>query len=239
MRLEGVPGLRGERAGDVVVLGVENLVPEGVQLVDFIVILEGEVVSAFITCGELSRVEVFAVEGLDEVADVVDEEAEGIRLGDVLIVSELGHEVGVHITGLVIVTLLAGEPRDDIVQGNCEVSVAVNDVIVRLFALDDVDQVLEVVVCLPVLTVVLGVVGEGRTLYEAVLVLVVGLLRVVLFQVGQQFVGGSQGVWSVLLKEIMGDVGHKEMSVDGPGARETRKQEESGHDNFHGMKGYF
>ena len=42
-------------------------------------------------------------------------------------------------------------------------------------------------------------------------------------------IGGGQGIWGVLFEEILGDVGHEEVSVDGPGVREARKQQESGH----------
>ena len=172
-------------------LSVENFVPEGVQFIDFIVVLEWEEVSTLVTRSELGRVEILAVERLDKVTDVVDEKAKGNRLGNVLIVSELVRQVRVHIAGLVVVTLLAREPRNDIVQANCEVSRGVYNVVVGLFAVDDVGQVLEVVVRLPALAMVLGVVSEGRTLDEGMLVLVVGLFGDCLCQVSQHMIGGG------------------------------------------------
>ena len=107
LRLEGIPSITGEGSGDVVIPRVENLVPEGVQLVNIVVILKREIVAAPVTIWELAVVAVLTVQRLDQVTNVVDDEAKGVRLGDVLIVVELIHEVNVYVTRLVIVTLFA------------------------------------------------------------------------------------------------------------------------------------
>ena len=48
------------------------------QFIHTVVVFERDQVAAFVTVGVLSRVEVFVVEGLVHVADVVDEEAESV-----------------------------------------------------------------------------------------------------------------------------------------------------------------
>lgn len=88
-------------------LGVEDLVPESVKLVNVVMVLQREEIRTFVTGSEFRRVEVLTVEGLDQVSDVVDEEAKCKRLCDILVVGELVHEVSVHVAGLVGVTLLA------------------------------------------------------------------------------------------------------------------------------------
>lgn len=107
LRLEGIPSITGEGSGDIVIPIVENLVPEGVQLVNIVVILKREVIATFITIWELAVPAVLTVQRLDKVSNVVDDETKGVRLGDVLIVVELIHEVNVYVTRLVIVTLFA------------------------------------------------------------------------------------------------------------------------------------
>lgn len=65
------------------------------------------------------------------------------------------------------------------------------------------------------------------------LVFVSCLSRVILCKVRQHLVGGGQGVRSVLLKEILGDIGHIEVTVDGPGPSEAREKHESDRYFFH------
>ena len=52
------------------------MVPEGVEFINAVVVFEGDEVAAFVTVGVVSGVEVFVVEGLVHIANVVDEEAE-------------------------------------------------------------------------------------------------------------------------------------------------------------------
>lgn len=111
--LEVVPGVLCERPCDVVVAVVHELVPEGVQLVDIIVVLEREQVATFVAIGELRVKQILAVQWLHQIPHVVDHQAQSVRLGDILIIFELVHQVGVDRVCLVVSALLAGEPGSD------------------------------------------------------------------------------------------------------------------------------
>ena len=185
---------------------VDELIPEGVELIDVIVVLEWEEVSTFVTVRELRVVAVLTVEGLDEVTHIVDEEAEGVRFGDVLIVIELVHQVGVHGASLVICALFARKPGDNTVKSHSKIARVFDDIVVTLLALIDIWEVNEVVVTLPPFAVVLEIVGERGALNEGVLVLVRGHVGVRILQIGQHLIRSRKRVRSILLQEVLGDV---------------------------------
>ena len=57
---------------------VHELVPECVQLVNIVVVLEWDIVAALVTVGELAVVVRLAMQGLHYVTHVVDDQAEGV-----------------------------------------------------------------------------------------------------------------------------------------------------------------
>ena len=91
--LEGIPSLTGEGSGDVVIGGVDDFVPKSVKLINIVVVLKGEIVGTFVAVWELAVVAILAMKRLDKVSNVMDDEAQGVRLGDEFIVIELFHEV--------------------------------------------------------------------------------------------------------------------------------------------------
>ena len=217
---------------------VKNLVPEGVELIDRVVVLEREHVGSLVTLRELRVVSVLAVEGLHKIADVVDEKAQAVGLADILIVAELVHQVGVDVAVLVVIALLAAEPGDDIVEGSGQVAVGVVDIVVGDRSFLDVGVVDEMEITLPALSVVLEVISEGGALNESVLVLVRNpVVQVVFAEVGQHLVGLIKGARRLLLKDVLRNVGHIEVTVDGPGSGDAGKgsdqhNSQSLHDEF-------
>lgn len=63
---------------------------------------------------------------------------------------------------------------------------------------------------------VLPVISKCGTLDECVLVLMRGESLVVIRQVGQHLVCGSQGVRRFVLEDVLGDVRDEEMTIDRP-----------------------
>ena len=61
-------------------------------------------------------------------------------------------------------------------------------IVVTLFALGDIRQVHEVIISLPILTVVLVVISESGSLNEDVIALMRGQVRIVVTQVRKQIV---------------------------------------------------
>ena len=69
-------------------------------------------------------------------------------------------------------------------------------------------------VSLPSLTVVFEVIGESSTLNEGMVFFMISHLWVGNLKEGEHIVGGVERVGRVLLKEVLGNVGYEEMSVD-------------------------
>lgn len=88
-------------------LAVEHLVPQSVQLFDFVVVGQGERVSTLVTLGVLLAKPVLAVERLDKVTHIVNDEAKGVALGHILVVFKFFHQESVHVAFLVSCSLLA------------------------------------------------------------------------------------------------------------------------------------
>lgn len=128
----------------MIVLGVEDLVEESMQLGDTVVAGEGESVSSLVTLGVLRVVAGLAVEWLHDVAHVVDQEAESVGHGSVLIIVKLFHKEGVHVAGLVVVATLARKPLGDVVAGDGNVASARLNIVVALLAFLNERDVLEV-----------------------------------------------------------------------------------------------
>jgi len=100
IRLQLSPGVVIDRASNVMVAIVEDLVPEGVKLINLIVVLQREHIGALVTIFSVKLVieSSLAVERLHKIADVVDKQAECVRLAKVLIVAELWHKIVVHVS---------------------------------------------------------------------------------------------------------------------------------------------
>ena len=175
LRLESVPGLFGERPGNIVVPVVKDFVPKGMQLINIIVVLEREHIGTLVAVFSVKLfqvVAVLAVEGLHEVAHVVNEETESVGLSNVFVVVELLHEMLVHVARFVVIAHLAREPRDNIVECGSQIARALVGIEVALLAILNPWHVDEVEVSLPAFTVVFVVVSKRRTLNKSVLILV-------------------------------------------------------------------
>lgn len=106
--LETLPHVLRERTSDVLVLSVEDLVEEGVQLTHTVVIGQWEGVGTLVTGRVVLVVTEFAVEWLHDVAHIVDQKAQGVRLCNVLIIIELFHKESIHVSVLIVFTAFAG-----------------------------------------------------------------------------------------------------------------------------------
>jgi hypothetical protein len=91
---------------------VEDRVPGGVELGDGVVVLQGEVVAAAVASGELGVHTAQSVHRLVDVAQIVDQEAEGVGLSSGFIVVVVLHNSSVSVTLLVVA--LVGQPVDDV-----------------------------------------------------------------------------------------------------------------------------
>ena len=67
---------------------IKDLVPKSMQFINSVVILQREIISAFVSLFELSVESGFAMEWLVDISIVVDQKAESIRLCGVFIVWE-------------------------------------------------------------------------------------------------------------------------------------------------------
>jgi len=199
-----------------VVSFVENFVPKRVKLINVVVVLEGEVVTTPVSFREFTVETVLAVEWLSQVAHVVDEQAEGVGLGDILVVVELIHNVSVHAARLVAVTLFARKPGSDAVKSIGQVSRVVVNVVVAFLALVNIRVVNKVVVSLPALAMILKVIRKSGTLDERVLVLVRRHVRVGLLQIREHLIGSSKRIGCIVLKQVLRNVCDEKMAIYGP-----------------------
>jgi len=180
------------------------------------VVGQGERVASLVTLLVVLVVAHLTVERLHNIAHIVDKKAECVGLGNILIVVKLFHQEGVHVAVFVVVATLAREPLGDVMHADSDVANAALDRVVRLFAFLDPRSVQEVEVRLPHLSVILHIVGKGRCLDEGVVLLVRRERRIVLRQISKHLVGGFEGVWGLVLKQVLSDIGHHEVPVDGP-----------------------
>ena len=158
-----------------------------------------------------------------DVAEVVDEETEGVGLGDVGVarvesVVNVVIDVGVKVISAV---LLADPGRDlgdsfgDVAGGDfgglgivgCSLTILIDEGIIN-----------KVEVTLPATTMVLNIVREGRALNERVHVLTVDKLRVKVLQILELGESRIECGLVFLLKDIHGHVSDCHVSVDGKGA---------------------
>lgn len=92
------------------------------QLIDVVVVFEGKLIGTFVADGELVVVAVRGVEGLVDVTQVVDEEAEGVALSDVRVTGvESVLNVVVDVRFEVGSAVLLPEPSDETGNGLCDV----------------------------------------------------------------------------------------------------------------------
>lgn len=112
--------------------GVENLVPECVQLVHTVVVGQREQICTLVASRVLLVVAAFAVEGLVDVTNVMDQQTEGVGLRQVRLSRvKAVLDVLVDVAGEVVVAIVAqGEPLHDVHD-------SVGQVVVRLRELID------------------------------------------------------------------------------------------------------
>jgi hypothetical protein len=153
---------------------VEDGVPGGVELGDGVVVLQGEVVATAVASGELWVHTAQGVHGLVDVAQIVDQEAEGVGLSSGFIVVVVLHNSSVSVTLLVVA--LVRQPVDDVGDVLSDVVHILLElrVVLQVAALIEVGDVHEVPVGLPAAALVLDLVSECSALHERVLVLTVG-----------------------------------------------------------------
>lgn len=200
----------GERSGEVVVLGVHDDVPNGVKLVGTVMVGEIEGVGTAVTLGKVSVVLVQVVERLVDISNEVNEETEGIGLGNfghagvksvVDVVVDVGVEVFVAVSAV-------GEPLDEHGDADGQVTGLVGRVEVLDGAtLVKVGSLLEVVVGLPSATVVLDVVSKGSNFCEGVGIFVVGEGGVVVAEVLQLRESLGKGAGGLFVQDVGGDLG--------------------------------
>ena len=73
------PGILGEWSLWCLVVVINNIVPNGMEFVGSIVVLEGEIIATFIALWKVSGVSIRAMEGLVNITHVMDNESEGHR----------------------------------------------------------------------------------------------------------------------------------------------------------------
>ena len=118
--------------GNEIAFCVEDLVPERVQFVNIVVIFEGEQVSSFVTINKLFVKAIFAVEWLHNVANIVNEETESVRLRIALVTrvkSILNVIVDVRVE--VGITIFLSEPCDKVCDAYCQIASFVWKVVIR------------------------------------------------------------------------------------------------------------
>ena len=79
------------------------------------------------------------------------------------------------------------------------------------------------IISLPALTVVLVVICESGRLYEDVIALMRGQVRIVVTQVGKQIVCSLESFWRVLFEQVLSDVCYIEVTIDRPCAHSQCK----------------
>ena len=131
-------------------------------------VFQGEIVAASVTSRELGVNSAQSVQGLVDIAKIVDEQSQCIGLRSCLIVIVIIHNGGVGVTLLVV--SLAREPVDnirDVLRDIVHVLLK-GGVILKVAALVKVRNVDEVPVGLPAAALVLDLIGEGCALHERV-----------------------------------------------------------------------
>lgn len=139
---------------------VEDGVPGSVELSDGVVVLQGEVIATAVTSGEVGVHTAQSVHRLVDVSQIVDQEAESVRLSSGFIVVVVLHYSSVSVTLLVVA--FVRQPVDDVGDVLCDVVHVLLElrVVLEVAALVEVGNVHEVPVGLPTATLVLHLVSE-------------------------------------------------------------------------------
>jgi len=134
-----------------------------------------------------------------DVAHVMDQQAQGVGLGEVRTTwVEVVVDVGIHVGGHIISTIFLREPIGDVLDSLSKVVGLCRDVVVTGLTLVNVGHINKVKVRLPSSTVILYVVSEGRTLHEGMHVLVTGEHWVVVTETLQHRVCSVPGINIIL-----------------------------------------
>lgn len=183
--LEGGPVSAVNGSSDASALTVHEFVPQGVQLINGVVVLQGDQVTALVAVGVSLIVEVQVMEGLVHIPNVVDQQAQSIRFSKIFITFvKTIQDVVVNVATFVLFTILSSrEPLDQICTTVGHVVLVVVVVVDTIIVLILEYVVLKVEVRLPSATVVLDIIGESSALNEGVVFLTVGQLRIVNLQV--------------------------------------------------------
>ena len=196
-------------SSDVVVLSVQHFVPKCMQLIDVVVILEWEKIGPLIAFWPLRVKSVLIVERLNNVSHIVDEKSESIWFGITLItwvesVLDVVIDVGVQ----VVITLLAWEPSDDVIESDSQVSWFIWVFEVWRVPTWNPYIVSKMEVRLPTATVVLDVVGKGCALHKTMIFFVGDQFWIWSDKDSQEIVGGSQRFRAILLEQSLSNVGN-------------------------------
>lgn len=99
---------------------VDNGIPEGVKVVNTVVVGKRERVSTSVTVGEVAVDFGGSVKWLVDVSNIMDEESQSIGFSEVISSeSSSAHELLVHVG--VLVAWLSCNPASDVVDGNSDV----------------------------------------------------------------------------------------------------------------------
>lgn len=181
-------------------LSVEDFVPEGVELVALVVVWDHEFVACDVTTGEFVGITIFHVHWLMDVAQVVDEQAQGVTLCDVGVTRVKPIlDIVVNVRVEIGVAILLADPGDDAGNGfrdvsgfdlgrlwvvGCRLAFFVNK-----WVIDEME------VTLPAAAMVLDVVGEGRALNVRIHVFAVDQLGIEILQVCELLQRCIQSCW--------------------------------------------
>ena len=117
---------------DKVSFCVEDLVPERMQFVNIVVILEREQVSSFVTINKLFVKAILAVERLYDVTNVMNEQTERVRLSIALVTRvESILNVIIDVRVKVGITIFLSEPCDKVCDAYCQIATFVWKVVIR------------------------------------------------------------------------------------------------------------
>lgn len=133
------------------------------QLISTIVIWEFKSIGSGVTFGEVRVVSVLVVEGLVDVSNIVDQQAQSVRLCKLRLTGvQSVLDVVVDVRGFVTSSVSSvAQPLDEVRDSNSQIASFVRGVKVgNGTALIQVWSLLEVIVRLPGTSVILNVVGE-------------------------------------------------------------------------------
>lgn len=154
-------------------LAVQDLIPDSVEFIGFVVVRDRESVGSFVTSGVLIVKTRSSVERLMQVTDIVDKQTKSVRSSSIVVSRvEPVLNIVIHVGLLVPFAVLTREPVCDIID-SCHDVVGWNHIRSRVIGsslarLINKGIINEVEALLPHTSMVLNIVSKGGTLDERV-----------------------------------------------------------------------